>query len=127
MADIAAVLKRDGELKENVKTVFVTVDPERDTPERLTNWLALFESDIVGLTGTPEEIDTALKASLGSQYFPVKTFDRDGEGDMSYTVSHAAFVIAYGKDNQGPVAFPVRTSRDDYTHDLKLLLNKGES
>jgi protein SCO1/2 len=127
MADVSAVLKRDGTLAENVRTVFVTVDPERDTPNRLSSWLDLFDSDFIGLTGTPEEIDTALRDSLGSRYFPVKKYHKDSADDMKYEVSHAAFVIAYGKDNMAPVAFTVDTTQEDYAHDLNVLLAQGES
>jgi protein SCO1/2 len=127
MANVAAVLKRDPELAKDVKVVFVTVDPERDTPKRLSDWLGLFEAGIVGLTGTPEEVDGALKASLGSQYFAVKTFEKDSPEDMRYTVSHAAFVLAYSKTDIAPVAFPLATTQQEYAHDLNRLLSEGES
>ena len=57
MANIAAVLKQMSfEERQRIVTVFVTTDPERDTPERLKSWLANFDPSFVGLTGTPDEL-----------------------------------------------------------------------
>ena len=57
MANIAAVLRRmPAEDRARVVTVFVTTDPERDTPMRLREWLANFDASFVGLTGTKDEL-----------------------------------------------------------------------
>ncbi len=49
---------------DDIKTVFVTVDPERDTPEQLDTYLSSFGEDIIGLTGTPEQVDE-IKSNYG--------------------------------------------------------------
>lgn len=67
--------------------VFVTVDPQADTPTRLTEVLGFFEFPGVGLTGTPEEID-AVRESTG--IFAAKT---PSEGGAGYVVDHTVSVL----------------------------------
>ncbi|WP_405240572.1 SCO family protein [Lentisalinibacter orientalis] len=68
-----------------LRTVFVSVDPERDTPERLAEYLAWFDEDWVGLTGEREQLDRLL-GSLQMAHVRVPT------GDGEYTVDHATAV-----------------------------------
>lgn len=96
------------------KVVFVTTDPERDTPERLREWLDGFDEDFVGLTGTPEQIAAAEAAAqvAGS----VRT--SDGE------VGHAAQIVAYTPDDLAHVVYPFGTRREDWIADLPRLLEE---
>src|SRR3546814_9735130 len=56
LADIAGTLDMLGGVADAVQPLFVSLDPERDTPERLAEYVAAFDPRIVGLTGTPEQI-----------------------------------------------------------------------
>jgi protein SCO1/2 len=125
MADIAAALDRSPDLKDDVEVVFVTVDPDRDDSERLALWLGLFSEDFVGLTGTREEIDEATKSALGNLWFPIKTAAYGDSGE--YSVSHAAMVLAYGKDDVVRVMWPFGTPKADYENDLRILVNEGDN
>ncbi|MEO6197303.1 MAG: SCO family protein [Dehalococcoidia bacterium] len=122
MADVAAVMDRNPDMKDHTKVVFVTVDPERDTPERLRSWLDLFNEDFVGLTGTPEEIQEAVQATFKDQAFEiVKTPTKSG-----YTVNHAAYVIPYSHDNVARVVWPFGTTQDICENDMLKLHSEGE-
>ncbi|MCG7392918.1 SCO family protein [Microvirga sp. ACRRW] len=79
-------LKTLGPDAERLNVVFVTVDPERDTPDLLKTYLESFDPRIVALTGTPEEVASAAKAFRIS-YRKVPT-----EGD-NYTMDHSSSVI----------------------------------
>lgn len=68
------------------QTVFVSVDPERDTPETLREYLGWFDPDWTGLTGEPDQLDRLL-GSLDMAHVRVPT----GKGD--YTVDHATAVV----------------------------------
>lgn len=122
MLDIAQTLKKlPPEQAAKVKVVFITTDPERDTPEVLGKWLAYFNKDYIGLTGS-----TAAIARLHEQLsmpLPEKTDLGDGE----YSVSHAAYVLAFTPDNQGHLVFPSGFSREDWLHDLGKLTTEGWS
>jgi protein SCO1/2 len=121
MADIASVISKAPDLAPKMRVVFVTVDPARDTTERLRNWLALFNTGFIGLTGTPQEIEQAGRAALGDMWFPMQ---KHVTGPDQYTVDHSAFVIAYTKDNLAHIVYPTGPL-ENYEHDLPLLVRNG--
>jgi protein SCO1/2 len=122
MADVAAVLDRNPDMKDHTKVVFVTVDPERDTPKRLRSWLDLFNEDFIGLTGTPEETQQAIQATFKDQAWEIeKTPTKSG-----YTVNHAAYVIPYSHDNVARVVWPFGTTQDICENDMLKLHSEGE-
>lgn len=85
MMDMQRLIDRLGPAGKDFRVFFVSVDPERDTPEVLRSYLASFEPHVVGLTGTPEEIAAVAKA-FRAYYKKVPT----GGGD--YTMDHTALV-----------------------------------
>jgi len=123
MANIASALRKlpEGERKQ-VKVVMVTVDPERDTPQRLREWLGLFDPSFIGLTGTVEEVNQAGRRTMGGRWSPPEKVPLEGG---AYTVNHMGFVIAYGKDDLARVIYPFGVSVDAYLHDLKKLVEEG--
>jgi len=123
MADIAASLKRQPGLRDRVKVVFVTVDPDRDTADRLRLWLDLFDESFIGLRGDAAQTEAAAKAALGDLWFPIeKSTPADG-GD--YIVSHAAFVQLYTEDNLNHIVYPFGVPQAGYEHDLLKLAEEG--
>lgn len=85
---------------DGIRALFVTVDPERDTPEKLDSYLSAFGNRIIGLTGTPQEIEAVAKA------FRVYSARVDLEGD-DYTMDHTASVLLVRKDGSlmGTIAY----------------------
>ncbi len=124
MADIAAVIKRQPEFKEKVKVVFVTVDPDRDTPDRLRAWLDLFDTSFIGLRGDAAEIEAATKAALGELWFPIEK-STPADGSAGYILSHAAFVQLYTLDNMTHIVYPFGVPQDGYEHDLIKIIREG--
>ena len=53
------------EHSKEINSIFITVDPERDTPEILSDYVSAFHEDIIGLTGTKNEIDKVAEESVG--------------------------------------------------------------
>jgi len=120
MANLAAVLNRlPDEVSRRVKVVFVTTDPARDTPERLSSWLARFDPDFIGLTGPPEALERAQRAAGVAPARP------DSAAGADYSVGHAAQVMAYTADGLGRVVYPAGTRQVDWAHDLPLLVRVG--
>lgn len=120
MANLAAVLNRlPDDVSRRVRVVFVTTDPARDTPERLSGWLAKFDSDFIGLTGSPEELEQAQTAAGVAPARP------DSAGRADYAVGHAAQVMAYTPDGLGRVVYPAGTRQVDWAHDIPLLVDVG--
>lgn len=119
LANLAAVLAKDGELRRKVKVVFVGVDAGRDTPERVREFLGRFDSGFVGLTGTAEELERA-QASAG---VPVAFVDRSWEG--GYSVSHAGWIVLFTPDNQARLRYPFGVRQREWAHDLAVLVREG--
>jgi protein SCO1 len=114
MANLGAVLGRlTAEDRRNISVVFVTTDPERDTPERLTEWLHHFDPAFIGLTGTPEQV-TAAQQAAGVAAAVRDTTLPSGE----YFVSHAAQVIVVSPDDSVHIQYPAGTMQRDWADDL---------
>jgi len=87
----AEVLDRLGSRSARVTPLFVSVDPERDTPDELKRYVAQFDPRIVGLTGTQQQVSTVLRSfRVYASRVPV-----DGG---SYTMDHSAFVYLMRPD-----------------------------
>jgi protein SCO1/2 len=117
--DLAAVKRELGKQGDRLQGVFVSVDPQRDTPEVLKAYVANFDPSFVALTGTPEQIEQAAKN------FKVFFAKVPGRTEGSYTVDHTAGT--YVLDAQGRVRLFVRygSGADALRHDLKLLLEES--
>jgi protein SCO1/2 len=116
MAELAEVKRRLGPDGERVLGVFVTVDPERDTPELLRAYVSSFDPGFVALRGTPQQIAEAAKA------FKIFYARVPGKTEASYTIDHTAG--AYLLDAQGRVRVFTRygSGADALLHDVRLLL-----
>ncbi len=114
LAQIAEVLELHPRIARELEVVFVTVDPQRDTPEVIRSYLDNFSTRFVGLTGTLEELRVAQDAAG----VPQATFKGDG---VSYTVDHAAWVIAYGPDGLNHALYPFGTRQAQWENDLQAL------
>jgi protein SCO1/2 len=116
MANIGAALKKlPAGIADQVKLVFVTTDPARDSPQVLRRWLDLFDKRFIGLTGSEADVEAVQRAA------GVPVARKAGPINANYAVAHANFVIAYSKDNLAHVIYPGGVSKDDWVHDLPLL------
>ncbi|MFG2748203.1 SCO family protein [Streptomyces xanthophaeus] len=107
--------------QDNLRVVFVTTDPERDTPASLGPWLNAQDPTFVGLTGDFATIQAAAR-TLGIGIEAAKK-----EADGSVVSMHGAQVIAFSpKTDEGYVLYGEGATVDDYTKDLPKLI-KGEN
>ncbi|MCC0097192.1 SCO family protein [Streptomyces flavotricini] len=107
--------------QDNLQVVFVTTDPERDTPDSLGAWLKAQDPSFTGLTGDFATIQAAArKLGIGIEA-PKK------EADGSVVSMHGAQVIAFSpKTDEGYLLYGEGTTVDDYTKDLPKIA-KGEN
>lgn len=119
-ASVAKVMKSlPDEVSSRIRFVFVTTDPERDTPEVLKEWLANFHPSFIGLTGTPEEIT---QAQLAANLLPAGREFPDSTARDTYLVSHAAQVIAFTpNDDLAHIVYPFGIRQQDWANDLPIL------
>ena len=88
LMEMTGWLERLGPLAERIQPIFVSVDPERDTPEVIKEYLSVFDPRITGLTGTPEQV-AEFAENYGVYYEKVPT------GDDDYTMNHTAGVLLF--------------------------------
>lgn len=107
LARISRVMKQLGKSADEVVPLFITVDPERDTPEQLGIYMKNFDPRIIGLTGSPEQIKQAADA------YKVYYVKREDDSAMEYLVDHSAFT--YLMDRQGILVhhFPHEATAED--------------
>jgi len=121
MANISAVLKKlDYADRQRVRVVFVTTDPDRDTPQRLRSWLDQIDSSIVGVAGPMDQIN-ALQQSLGLGSAKPEAAP-PGSPAGAYGVAHAAVVLAFTPDDSLRVLYPFGVRQQDWAKDIPLLL-----
>lgn len=94
LGTVAVVMDELGPLAERVQPLFITVDPERDTPEVLAEYVAQFHPRIIGLTGTPEEIAQVAKAYRAFYRKVVP----EGSDQADYLMDHSAYLYLMGPD-----------------------------
>ena len=116
LSKLTTVAERLGEQRDAMKVVYVTVDPERDTPEVLRADLANFALDAVGLTGTREEVDRAVQL-FGAKYEIVPT----PESAARYTVSHSTTLYVLDQQGQLTAEFPYEAQVDEIVTTVRAL------
>ena len=139
LADIAAALRQSpAALRERVRVVLVTTDPERDTPFVMRRFLDQFSEDFIGLVGSQAEVDAAQKAvgvRPAEKGENVKTLPGQPDahehkpgtaphqhfGPLGYGVGHANVIFAYSSDDELPVVYPGGVRPADIAADLPQL------
>ena len=121
MSMIASAFKKmPADVTDEFKVIFATTDPARDTPKVLRAWLDGFDKRFIGLTGSAAAIEAA---QIAAKIPPAKKSAVRPNG--AYEVGHAAFVLAYTKDNLAHVLYPVGVKLEDLEHDLPRLVNEA--
>ena len=122
MANIANSLQRmSPEVGKQVKVVFVTTDPGRDSAAVLRAWLDHFDEGFIGLMGS----EAAIAAAQRAAHIPPAS--KTVHTNKDYEVRHASFVLAYTKDNLAHVIYPGGVTSTDWEHDLPLLVKEAWS
>ncbi len=106
-----------GSQADDVQVIMISVDPERDTPEMLAEYVTHFDPSFLGVTGTPEEI--AQIATLYGIFYEA----HEGTAATGYLVDHTATVMVIDQDGHLKLVFPFGTPAEDIAEDLEHLLN----
>ena len=115
LAVLAQAQRKLGPLASQVQVIYLTVDPERDSTERLKQYLAAFDSSFVGGTGSAAQM-AAVRASYGV------SAEKVGSG-KDYGVAHSSFIYLITRDGKLRALMPFGHKADDYVHDISMLLN----
>jgi protein SCO1/2 len=110
--DISEVFRKLGADADRAAALFITVDPERDTPEAMKNYLSSFDPHLRGLTGEEAAVDGAIKAYRA---YAKKVPNPDG----SYTMDHTALVYLMDKEGRFVAPFNLKRRPEDSAADLR--------
>ena len=112
-----------GKQADDVQVIMISVDPERDTPEMLSEYMSFFHPNFIGVTGTPDEI--AEVATLYGIYYQA----HEGTQATGYLVDHTASVMVIDQNGYLKLVYPYTTpgqdvyiSAEDIAADLAYLL-----
>lgn len=111
---MTAALDAMGAAAEKIQPVFVSVDPERDTPEVMKAYVANFGPRLIGLTGTPEEIAAMAKAY---RVYYAKAANQNAPGD--YLMDHSSIIYLMDEDGSFVKHFAYTTDVEKLTSELK--------
>jgi protein SCO1 len=114
LARISDILTKMGD--KSIPALFITVDPERDTPKIMQDYVSSFNPAIVGLSGSPEAVGATEKT--------FRVFARKGEkqSDGDYSMDHSSIVYLMDKNGAFVEAFNVERSPEEAAKDLEKFL-----
>ncbi len=118
LAEFKQALDQLGNDASHVQVVFVTVDPDRDTPQRMQTYVDHFNANFIGLSGS-EDVLTKVWNSYGIYREIVQ-----GTSAAGYLVNHTSRVTLIDQQGNLRVSFSFNTPVEDMVHDLKLLLKQ---
>lgn len=118
LANLSRVMKNLGDDAKDVQVVYITVDPERDTVARLHEYMAIFNSSFIGLTGGEDEL-AAIRREYGI------LIEREVHKNGNYDVHHSSYL--YLIDRQGLLRslVPYGKTVADIAHDANVLLQES--
>lgn len=116
--ELAGWLKTMGDSGKNLNAYFVTVDPERDTPEIINSYVSNFSDRITGITGDPDKVH-AMAKSFGIYWKKVDT------GDGDYTMDHTASVLLLNAKGEFAGTIAYGENADTAIAKLKRLAAEG--
>lgn len=108
--------------RHSVQVLFVTVDPARDTPERLAQYVAHFDSSFIGLTGTEEKVQAAA-TQFGVYYARSEPESSEPDSNAAYLVDHTATVLLIDPQGYLRVLFPYGITSQEMASDLSILIH----
>ncbi|NRA86657.1 MAG: SCO family protein [Rhizobiales bacterium] len=115
LANFATAIDELGEEKtKNLKLLFVTIDPEYDTPERMKEYVEYFSDDFIGLTGS---IDQVSKIAKAFRVYYAKVSDEDSA--LKYTMDHSAYTYLMDENNQYLTHISPNSEVEDMVNKLK--------
>lgn len=118
LAEMTQVMNQLGDASKNVQVIFVSVDPKRDTPEKVQEYASRFNSTFIGLSGSQAELEPIW------QSYSIFRTEVQTDSAMGYTVDHTARLYLIDADGNLRLSYAYGTLVEDIVHDIELLLGK---
>lgn len=114
LSEVAAVMEGLGDDTGKVQPIFISIDPERDTPSAMAEFVPLFGAGLIGLTGTPGQI------AKTAETFPIY-YERieDAAAPGGYSVSHTSHLLLFDPEAGFAASWPYGTRAEEILADLR--------
>ncbi len=120
LADVAAVRRKLGPAAKDVQLAFISIDPARDTPQVMANYVHSFDPTFIGLSATQAQLDPILAA------YGASATRRDLPGSaLGYTMDHTAFTYLIDQRGNWRLIFEPGMSVEDMTSDVAHVVQSG--
>ncbi len=116
LAKLARAMDQLGERADEVNVVMVSVDPERDTPEKVSEYVRHFDPRFIGVTGPPDVIDRV--ATVYGVYYETE----QGSAATGYLVNHTATLMLVDREGYLKVVLPFEGTSEEIAADIEYLL-----
>jgi protein SCO1/2 len=117
LADLGRAEQLLGDKAERVQMIFVTVDPERDTPQRMRDYLAFFGQNFVGLSGSLEETET-----IAGQFGVIYEKQIVSQSATDYLIDHSSVVVVLDPERRPLVMFPYGVTAEQIAADIQAVV-----
>jgi len=114
LTNVAAALDKLGPRADRLQPLFITVDPNRDTPAVVKQYAAAFSPRLIGLTGSPEQIK-----AVAHEYRVYYAVHRTGPGPNDYAMDHSSILYLMGPDGKFLSVVPADAGADTIAADLQ--------
>ena len=111
---ISSVLDSLDKESNKINAVFITLDPERDDYQKVSEFANIFHKEIIGLSGSQEQVD---KAALAWRVYKKKVLLEDS--DLEYTIDHSAFIYLMDRNGKYYTHFPHNVDAEEILKELK--------
>lgn len=122
LSNYKQVIQRLGNQAQKVDFVFVTVDPQRDSPEALRQYLAKFDPSIIGLTGTRPELEKVWKAY---GVYQDSANNASSAANLAYLVDHSSIIYLIDSQGNWRLDYSYGTEIQKIVDDLQHMIRQG--
>jgi len=118
LGNVAQALRNMGTQADDVQLIMVSLDPERDTPEKLAEYMGHFHPSFTGVTGSKEKLDE-VAALYGIFYQKAEGSDATG-----YLIDHTATLMVLDREGYLKLVFPFGVTAEEIADDLKYMIRQ---
>jgi len=118
LAEMTQVMNGLGDASKHIQVVFVSVDPVRDTPEKIQEYVSRFNSTFIGLSGSQAELEPIW------QSYSIFRAETQTDSAMGVIIDHTARLNLIDAEGNLRLSYAYGTPVEDIVHDLELLLGK---